>query len=279
MPFFTYQQQQLFYREQGDGALLLLLPGNTASSACHMEELAHFAQRYRAVALDLPGTGRSTRVAVWPKNWWAECAEAAAALLDQLRVEQCVAVGTSGGAAAALLLAIQHPERVRAAIADSVVAHIPPDALRLLLAERAQQTAEQIAFWRQAHGDDWQQVVEADTAMLASHLPLGIHYFQSMLARVACPVLLTASLTDTLLPAVASQLCTMAQQIPQSNLFLSNGGDHPLMWSRPGEFRAVADAFLTLHGGRASTSSSSEAAICLDIHPRIDPTIDDFPGG
>lgn len=251
MPFFKHHERQLFYREQGSGPLLLILPGNTASSACHLGELAHFGQRYRAVALDLLGTGQSERVAVWPRNWWAEGATAAVALLDQLDGEQCVAVGTSGGAAIALLLAIHEPGRVRAVIADSVVAHIPADALRTLLAERARRTAGQVAFWHQAHGDDWMQVVDADTAMLTSHGATGIDYFQDRLAQIACPILLTASLTDTLLPAVASQLCTMARQIPQSCLFLINGGDHPLMWSRPGEFRAVADAFLILKDERA----------------------------
>jgi pimeloyl-ACP methyl ester carboxylesterase len=246
MPYFMYQGRRLFYREQGSGPPLLILPGNTASSACHPGELAHFGQRYRAVALDFLGVGQSDRVAVWPHNWWAEGATAAVALLDQLGVEQCIAVGASGGAAIALLLAIQRPERVRAVVADSVVARIPADALRALLAERAQRTPGQVAFWRQAHGDDWAQVVDADTMMLASHAATGIDYFQDRLAQIGCPTLLTASLLDPLLPAVASQICAMARQIPQSRLFLVNGGDHPLMWSRASEFRAVADAFLAL---------------------------------
>ena len=246
MPYFIHQERRLFYREQGSGPLLLILPGNTASSACHLGEMEHFGQRYRAVALDFPGTGRSDRVAVWPHDWWAAGAAAAVALLDQLGAQQCIAVGTSGGAAIALLLAIHYPGRVRAVVADSVVAHIPAEALRALLAERAQRTSGQVTFWRQAHGDDWAQVVDADTAMLASHSGMGIDYFQGRLAQIACPVLLTASLSDPLLPAVASQLCTMARQIPRCCLFMTNGGDHPLMWSRAGEFRAVADAFLAL---------------------------------
>jgi pimeloyl-ACP methyl ester carboxylesterase len=246
MPYFTHYERQLFYREHGSGPLLLILPGNTASSACHLGELAHFGQRYRAVALDFLGAGRSDRVAVWPHDWWDEGAAAAVALLDQLDAQQCIAVGTSGGAAIALLLAIHHPERVRAVVADSVVAHIPAEALRPLLAERAQRTPGQVAFWRQAHGDDWPQVVDADTAMLTGHAATGIDYFQDRLAQIACPALLTASLTDALLPAVASQLCAMARQIPRCCLFMVNGGDHPLMWSRASEFCAVADAFLAL---------------------------------
>ena len=45
-------------------ALLLILPGNTASSVCQPDELAHFGQRYHAVALDFPCTVRSDRSVV-----------------------------------------------------------------------------------------------------------------------------------------------------------------------------------------------------------------------
>ena len=33
MPYVTHDDHRLFYREQGNGPLLLILPGNTASSA------------------------------------------------------------------------------------------------------------------------------------------------------------------------------------------------------------------------------------------------------
>jgi len=111
-------------------------------------------------------------------------------------------------------------------------------------AERALRTEGQVAFWRAAHGDDWAQVVDADTAMIAAYGETGLDYFGGRLGQIACPVLLSASLTDSLLPDIAPQLCAMAQQIARSRLLLVNAGDHPLMWSRPADFRATADAFL-----------------------------------
>lgn len=249
MPYFTHQGDRLFYREQGDGPPLLVLPGNTASSACHLGELAHFGQRYRTIGLDFLGTGQSARVASWPHNWWAAGASAAVTLLDHLGIERCIVMGTSGGAAAALLMALDAPGRVRAVIADSEVARFPAAALQVLLMDRNQRSEGQRAFWEQAHGDDWEQVVDADTAMLASYLPAGIDYFDGRLGKISCPALLTASLTNSLLPAVAPQLCQMAQQIAQSQLFLLNAGNHPLMWTRPDEFRMVADAFLAACDG------------------------------
>ena len=61
-------------------------------------------------------------------------------------------------------------------------------------------------------------------------------------------MLLTASMQDSALPQVARQNCRMAEQIANSRLYLHNQGGHPLMWSQPEAFRAVADGFLEAIG-------------------------------
>jgi pimeloyl-ACP methyl ester carboxylesterase len=244
MPYFTHDGCQLFYRENGRGPLLLILPGNTASSALHEGELAHFGQRHRAVALDFPGTGRSERREIWSDNWWLQGARAAVALLDHLSVAQSVVVGTSGGAVTALLMAQHAPDRVRAVIADSCVMRQPPEFLRAEVAHRRQRTPEAEAFWRRAHGDDWAQVVEADNRLLLRLAERDGVWFDRSLSEIRCPVLLTGSLQDSLLYNGAAQMVEMATQMPESQLVLVNGGDHPLMWSRPELFRRVADSFL-----------------------------------
>lgn len=244
MPSIPHNGSTLFFREAGGGPPLLILPGNTASSACHGGELEHFGLRYHTIALDLPGTGRSGRLSAWPRDWWSAGARAALALLDALHIGRCAIMGTSGGAAVALLAALAAPDRVAAVVADSLVPRIPPPQLCALVAERAARTQGQEQFWSVAHGDDWSQVVDADTAMLAAHADTGLDYFGARLAGVACPVLITASLGDPLLPEVGPQLCAMARALPRARLFLTNAGDHPLMWSRPDDFRMAADAFL-----------------------------------
>ena len=98
MPHFIYNNHQLFYREQGNGPLLLILPGNTASSACHEGELTYFGQRYHAVSLDFLGAGQSDRLAVWPDDWWGQGAHQARELIEHLRQTRCLVMGTSGGA-------------------------------------------------------------------------------------------------------------------------------------------------------------------------------------
>ena len=245
MPAFSYKGYSLFYRERGEGPLLVILPGNTASGALHEGELQHFGERYHAVALDLPGTGRSERLEVWPDDWWLEGARAAAALVEYLvSGEQAVVMGTSGGGVAALLMAQHRPDRVRAVIADSCVKRQPPAVLRQAVVDRGRRHPDAVAFWRHAHGDDWEQVIEADSDLLLRLAERDGRWFEKDLAEIRCPVLLTGSLQDRMLHDGPRQMVAMAEEIPESQLTLVNGGDHPLMWSRAERFRRIADAFL-----------------------------------
>ena len=245
MPHFVHHAHKLFYREQGSGPLLLILPGNTASSACHVGELEFFARHYRVVSLDFWGTGQSDRIDVWPDDWWEHGAYDAAALIKHLGEEQALIMGTSGGAIVALLIAILLPERVRAVVADSCIDRYPSALLRMVVSERKQHSEKQIAFWQFAHGDDWQQVVNADSDLLFNVAKKGtFDWAQGRLRDIQCPVLLTASLCDKSLPDVGQKICRMSEQIPKSRVLLVNDGDHPLMWSRREDFFHISEYFL-----------------------------------
>jgi pimeloyl-ACP methyl ester carboxylesterase len=245
MPTFIHDDHQLFYREEGSGPLLLILPGNTASSASHAGELAYFGQRFHTVALDFLGTGQSDRLEEWPETWWEIGAHATAALIEHLGEESALVIGTSGGAIVALLLALHHPERVRGVIADSTVERLTKASIKRAVDGRAERTPEQIAFWIVAHGDDWEDVVAADSDMLLRFVKkTGGYWAKDRLGEITCPVLLTASLEDPLLPKVGKQIMSMSKQLPNSRAFLTGGGEHPLMWSRPEDFRKVVDYFL-----------------------------------
>ncbi len=252
MPHFTNDRRRLHFREHGEGPLLLVLTGNTSSSAHHGAELEHFGHTYRAVCLDYWGTGLSDRAAEWPLDWWDVAVADTAALIRHLSGEPAVLVGQSGGAMVALRLAIRQPGMVRAVVADSEVERFPAAWFRRTVDRRARPGRRTCSFWQEAHGDDWRQVVAADTRLLEGLAALGgMDLFGGRLPEVRCPVLLTASLADDVLPDVATQVLGMARQIPECHLYLSPAGGHPLMWSRPEAFRAAADCFLqALEAGR-----------------------------
>ncbi len=245
MPYIQHTCK-IFYREQGAGPILFILPGNTASSIWHQGELEYFGDRYRAISLDFPGTGQSDRLDVWPEAWWLEGARQAKNVLCHLGGETCMVMGTSGGAIAALLMAIQFPKTVKAVIADSCVETFSPQALRTEVKSRSAQLPEQVMFWQTAHGEDWEEVVKADSNLLLRLADRGGDVFQGRLSDIQCPVLFTASLGDRSLPNLDEQICSMGQKVKNSRIYLTHCGDHPLMWSRPDDFRKIADAFLNL---------------------------------
>jgi pimeloyl-ACP methyl ester carboxylesterase len=234
----------LAFRERGRGPLLLILPGNTASSAHHLGDLDHFSRCFRAVAPDFRGTGANGRVPLWPLSGWEDNARDTAALIAHLGGGPAAVVGTSGGALTALLLAAWYPERVRAVIADSTVARFPPGWLEAAVRERGRRTPEQVVFWRQGRGADWEQVGDADSDLLLRLGAAGGDVLQGRPGQIRCPVLFTASLSDSLLPDLGPQNLELVKQVADSRVLLMRADDHPLMWSRPAAWRRAADAFL-----------------------------------
>ena len=175
---------------------------------------------------------------------YARCAHG---LIDHLGESGCLVIGTSGGAIAALWLSALYPDQVRAVIADSFVPRQDPDRLRHEVhVGRAQRLSGQIAFWQQAHGVDWEQVIAADNDLLLALEAKGGEILQVLpLETIHCPVLVTASRKDDLLPADMSlQLVQAADRLADGRVYLHPIGGHPLMWSQPETFRIIAGAFM-----------------------------------
>ncbi|MBN1285951.1 MAG: alpha/beta hydrolase [Anaerolineae bacterium] len=247
MSYFTHDGIRLHYRAQGKGPLVLFLPGNTASSRHHEADLERLGGRFRAVAIDFRGTGQSDRLARWDDAWWEQGAGDAAALVEHLGGGPAAVIGTSGGGVIALLMAILHPTRVKAVVADSCVARHTPDLLRAEVAGREQLVRSgSVGFWQYGHGDDWEQVIRADSDMLLRFAVRGGDWFGDRLARITRPVLFTGSLQDSLIPGFGQQVIEMAQQVPDSQVYLTSTGDHPLIWSRADAFYRVVEPLLDL---------------------------------
>jgi pimeloyl-ACP methyl ester carboxylesterase len=245
MPYYQWNHRRIFYREKGSGPLLILLPGNTSSSVNMQADLAYFGKRFRGVSLDFLGTGRSDRVEYWADDWWLQGAHQVKALVQHLGEERCILVGTSGGAVTALLCAIHYPDIVRGVVADSFIPTLSREMLEnILIPDRAELQAGQIMFWEAAHGPYWKQVVDADTAMIERFVRRGGDWFKDQLEMVKCPVLLTASKVDPVLPGVEGYFAEMVQQISGGRAYLHHEGLHPLIWSVPQVFRAVSDIFI-----------------------------------
>ena len=245
MPYFDWKDKKIFYRTQGEGPLLVILPGNTASSICHQGELEHFSENFQAVSMDYLGTGKSERLEQWTADWWKYAAEQVSVLVDHLNHANCILMGTSGGAIVAFLAALNFPEKVRAIIADSLEYCIPKSlVLESIMKERAMRTDPQKQFWEFAHGADWEDVVEADTSMLLKFAERGGDWAEGRLGEIGCPVLLTGSKLDSSIPHLLRDYSRIAEAIVDCSVYINDSGDHPFMWTAPQDFRPICDHFL-----------------------------------
>jgi pimeloyl-ACP methyl ester carboxylesterase len=103
----------------------------------------------------------------------------------------------------------------------------------------------QRAFWKQAHGEDWPDVVAADAALLLELADRGgWDPLAGRLGDLRCPVLLTSSLGDEELPSVVAQHQHLAVEIADCRLWVTPRGGHPAMWTDRRGFRREAARFL-----------------------------------
>ncbi|MFI5394976.1 MAG: 2-succinyl-6-hydroxy-2,4-cyclohexadiene-1-carboxylate synthase [Candidatus Binatia bacterium] len=104
----------------GAGAPLILLHGFTGSGAQWSTLVEAFPDRFRTIAVDLLGHGRSD-VPADPERYRMErCVMDLALLLDALGVRRACWLGYSMGARVALAFALTHPERVSALVLEGV---------------------------------------------------------------------------------------------------------------------------------------------------------------
>jgi 3-oxoadipate enol-lactonase len=106
--FLDVPHGRLYYEVAGDGQPVLFVHGFSLDVRMWDDQWAPFAERYRAIRVDVRGFGRSTSEAAPFSNM-----DDLVALLDHLAIERVTIVGLSMGATIVVDFAIAHPERVQ----------------------------------------------------------------------------------------------------------------------------------------------------------------------
>lgn len=104
----------LYYQEQGEGEALLLLHGNGEDGTYFANQLSFFSDRYRVIAVDTRGHGKSPRgTAPFTMEQFAADLHK---LMDKLEIQKAIILGFSDGANIAMKFALKYPDRVKALI-------------------------------------------------------------------------------------------------------------------------------------------------------------------
>jgi len=270
-----------FVRELGGppGApTVLLLHGWTASADLNWFRCySSLGRDYRVLALDHRGHGRGIR-SRRPFRL-RDCADDAAALVDELGVGPVVAVGYSMGGPVASLLWRRHPEVVRGLVLCAtarsfasrpqervsfaalgglaLAARAVPDAMRRRLAQRfiGTRTDDQsIEGWvvDEMHRNDWKAVLEAGNA-------LGRYDARGWIGEVDVPAAVVVTTRDGVVHPARQQ--ALARGIPGASVFEVDG-DHTVCVTNPGRFLpALHSALRAVTAGRRAPEGPRPAFV------------------
>jgi magnesium chelatase accessory protein len=112
--FVQTKHGRLHYLEAGQGPTLVLLHSNGASAFQYEQVLPRFAERWRVLALDMPGHGDSDPIT---RHYSIEMyAQAVVSFLDALKIDRAAVAGDSVGGSICIALAHDHAERTQPVI-------------------------------------------------------------------------------------------------------------------------------------------------------------------
>jgi pimeloyl-ACP methyl ester carboxylesterase len=102
---------KLYYEVYGSGEPLLLLHGNNESIVSFDKQIPELSKSYMVIALDSRGQGNSSSDST--KLTYELFADDVNKFLDYLNIKQANVLGWSDGGNIALILALQHPDKVK----------------------------------------------------------------------------------------------------------------------------------------------------------------------
>ena len=241
MSCFRYEDKQIYYEESGEGSPLILLHGNTSCGKMFDPIVPALAVKNRVIVSDFLGNGRSERIEKWPSDLWFDWAEQVKALCNHLGLKKVKLIGSSGGALAAINVALEYPELVESFIADSFEGlKAEPGITEQIRNGRAQAKTFGgfVEYLKTLHGDDWEQVFDADTAAVLRHAEQIRDFFHKPITELKVPMLLTGSLEDDMfLPGHCKVLFDeICAKTSYARAHIFEHGGHPAMMSNMDEF-------------------------------------------
>ena len=257
MPLLENRGAKIYWDEQGQGMPVLLIMGLGYPSHMWYRTRPVLAERYRTLALDNRGTGRSEMPAgPYPMELMASDA---AAVLDAAGLASAHIYGISMGGMIAQEFALQYPKRVRSLIlgctsAGGREAERAEPAARDLLMGRAEMSAEEAAEASIPfiyHPSTPRQRIDEDLAVRRPWFPRREAYLAqlqgimaweaySRLPQIQAPTLVLHGDSDRLVPTRNGEL--IAARIPGAKLVLLKNASHIYSTDQPeASQRAVLD--------------------------------------
>ena len=118
----SYLRLKVAYTEQGEGEPVILLHGIPTWSFLYREVIPLLAPHCRVIAPDFLGHGYSDRRDRFDRSLMAQTAMILR-LMNELKIDRATIVGHDTGGGVALIMGVEHPERVKRLVLCNVVAY------------------------------------------------------------------------------------------------------------------------------------------------------------
>lgn len=238
----TRQDCRIYYEIHGEGPPLILLHGGLTSVEAWFCQLPTLAARFRVVAVDLRGHGRST-LGSQPFTYRL-LAEDVLQVMQALDITTAHIVGWSDGGNVGLIIAVLHPERVQRLVA--LGANFHPGGLTAE-AQNSMQSAtpsnhslitKLLYKCVSPNPGGWETLWYRTTTMWRNYPQLSIND----LATIESPTLIIQGENDLV---TADHGREMTNAIPNAELAIVPRAGHNLLFTAAEESTALIDKFLS----------------------------------
>jgi pimeloyl-ACP methyl ester carboxylesterase len=248
---------RIFYATYGQGEPVVLLHGGLGNSSHFAFQLPALIDKFRVIAIDSRGQGRSTRGRL-PMSYDL-MADDVIAVLDKLGVARASFVGWSDGGEVALKLGIWYPERVDRLFVFG--ANYDASGSK----PRSGPMPTFSAYTAKCRSD-YHRLSRSGlpySALVTALLPLwrnSTGITRDQLRSIKAPVMMADGDHDEVI--LLDQIEEMAELIPNAQLTVFNDASHFALWQDPESFNATLVEFLR---GAAPDSTASGSPAALEL--------------
>jgi len=259
---------RIHYAEEGRGFPLLLIHGLAGDHAAWTPQVAAWKERFRVIAPDNRGAGRSSQVDEPVST--GDLARDMLALLDRLDVDRAHVIGRSMGGAIAQHMALLAPQRVQTLTMCASFARLDPLGRRVLTNMR------EVLEWTQSwpaharHSVQYfvspnffnasparvaaiEKLIGGETRLQACYVRQNHacqeHDTLERLAEIRCPTLILAGGRDPICSPTATRW--MSERIPGVETVMFEDASHFFLMEEPERFMRLMDDWLARHSPAA----------------------------
>lgn len=119
--YISIDNTRIYYEEYGKGTPLILLHGGTSSMKYYGMVIPELSKKFRVIAVDSPGHGRSEHTDTLS---YKLIADYFSEMIDIMDFDSAYVLGCSDGAIVALILAYNRPDKIKRVISDGGISNL-----------------------------------------------------------------------------------------------------------------------------------------------------------